>query len=139
MALDDAMVATSKLPTSGAAGVMLNSALAGKIIVLAGMRGLLTSWNAFLVGGSSAIYAMAKDGQLPAIFAELHPKYRTPPYAICCITFISVLAPLLGRPELVWFENAGAFGIVVAYIFVAISFMVLPLRETLERPFKVKR
>ena len=140
MALDDAMVTTSKLPTSDAASVTLNSALAGKIIVLAGIGGLLTSWNAFLVGGSRAIYAMAKAGQLPAIFAELHPKYRTPHYAIFCITFISALAPLLGRPALVWFVNAGAFGIVVAYIFVAISFMVLRLREPLlERPFKVKR
>ena len=113
--------------------------MSGKIIVIAGIGGLLTSWNAFLIGGSRALYALAQAGQLPAIFGELHPRYNTPYKAILLIGSLSIIAPLFGRPALVWLVDAGGLGIILAYIFVAISFLVLRVREpNMKRPFKVR-
>lgn len=47
--------------------------------------------------------------------------------------FLSCLAPLFGRPALVWIVNAGGLGIVLAYLFVAVSFMVLRVRSRICR------
>lgn len=108
------------------------------LIVLVGVAGILTSWNAFYIGGSRAIYALARAGMLPSAFGRLHPRYRTPTNAILLIGMASSLAPLLGRPAMVWLVNAGGFGIVLAYLFVVISFLVLRYREPeLERPYRV--
>ncbi len=107
-------------------------------LVLAGLGGILTSWNAFMVGGSRAIYAMARAGQLPAVLGRLHPRYRTPHYAIALIGALSVIAPFFGRPALVWLVDAGGLGIVVAYATVAWSFLVLRRREPeMPRPYLV--
>ncbi len=134
---EDARLA-SELPTADATAALLGGAWAGKLLVLAGIGGILTSWNAFLIGGSRAIYALARAGQLPAALGRLHPKYRTPHNALLLIGGLSVLAPLFGRPALVWLVDAGGLGIVVAYAFVAWSFLVLRKNEPgMARPYQV--
>ena len=112
----------------------------GRVAMLsAGLAGIITSWNAFIVGGSRAIYALARAKLLPAIFAELHPVYRSPKNAIILIGVLSALGPLFGRPVLVWLVNAGGLAIVIAYAMVALSFLVLRRREPdLPRPFRVR-
>ena len=139
MGLESQQRELSLLPTAEASSALFKTSTAGKIIVIAGIGGLLTSWNAFLIGGSRALYALAQAGQLPAIFGELHPRYTTPYKAILLIGSLSIIAPLFGRPALVWLVNAGGLGIILAYIFVAISFLVLRVREpNMKRPFKVR-
>ncbi len=108
----------------------------GTILLLAGLAGIITSWNALIVGASRAIYAMAKVGMLPHFLAEIHPRYHTPKNAILLIGALSVISPFFGRPALVWLVNAGSLGIVVAYAFVALSFLALRKNEQeLDRPY----
>jgi amino acid transporter len=109
------------------------------LLVLGGVGGIITSWNAFLVGGSRAVYAMARHGMLPAWLGKLHPKYRTPSNAILAIGVLSVAAPFFGRVLLVWIVDAGSFAVVIAYILVAASFLVLRSRHPeMERPFRLR-
>jgi amino acid transporter len=130
--------ATSGLPTADASAALLGGTWAGKLLVVGGIGGILTSWNAFLIGGSRAIYALARAGQLPAALGRLHPRFKTPHNAILLIGALSVVAPLFGRPALVWLVDAGGLGIVVAYAFVAWSFLVLRKNEpAMERPYRV--
>ena len=50
-----------------------------------------------------------------------------------------MIAPLAGRPAMVWLVNAGGLGIVSAYAMVAASFLVLRVREPgMERPYRVR-
>jgi amino acid transporter len=105
----------------------------------AGLAGIMTSWNAFIIGGSRAIYALARANLLPAALGKLHPKYRTPHNAILLIGGLSIIGPFFGRPALVWLVDAGGLGIVVAYAMVALSFLILRFREPdLQRPYKVR-
>ena len=128
---------TADLPTADAASAYWGSSKASAFVVLAGIGGIITSWNAFLIGGSRAMFALARSGQLPGALARIHPKYGTPYVAIAVIGALSVIAPALGRNSLVWIVNAGGFGIVLAYLFVAASFLALRRREpSLERPYK---
>ena len=111
---------------------------AGILLVIGGVLGILSSWNAFLIGGSRLLYAMSKARMLPAFLGKLHPKYKTPSNAILLIGGLATLAPLFGRKMLVWIVDAGGFGIVIAYTCVAISFLVLRYREPdMVRPFKI--
>lgn len=124
--------------TAQAANALWGGEWAGTLLVLGGVGGILTSWNAFLVGGSRVMYALARDGMLPASFAQLHPRWRTPWRALLVIGGLSVLAPLCGRTVLVWLVNAGSFAIVIAYGIVCVAFLVLRKREPeLPRPFRV--
>ena len=129
----------ASLPTADAAVAVLGGSWAGKFLVVGGIAGILTSWNAFLIGGSRALFALAQAGQVPAMFAKLHPKYHTPMNAILLTGGLAVIAPLFGRPAMVWLVNAGGLGIVTAYAMVALSFLVLRAREPdMTRPYRVR-
>ncbi|GGB62194.1 amino acid permease [Virgibacillus dakarensis] len=137
--LTPAEISESNLVTADAmAKAFGDSQLMGNILVLGGVGGILTSWIGFYVGGSRAIYALANAGMLPKSLGELHPKYKTPHKAILLIGGLSTVSPLLGRRALVWFVDAGGLGLVVAWLMVAISFIILRKKDPdMKRPFKL--
>lgn len=116
-----------------------NSDLAAKVLIIGGVAGIVSSWNAFLIGGSRAMYALSQAKMLPGFLGRIHPKYNTPSNAILLIGGIASIAPFFGRSMLDWLANAGSFGIVIAYGIVSISFVVLRKKEpNMDRPYKVK-
>ena len=133
-------MASSVLVTADAMKIGFgNSDMAAKVLIIAGLAGIISSWNAFLMGGSRAMYALAQAKMLPAFFGKIHPKYNTPSNAILLIGGLSVIAPLFGKSMMGWLVNAGSFGIVIAYAMVSISFIVLRKKEpNLERPYEIK-
>lgn len=115
------------------------SELMAKLLIIGGMAGIVSSWNSFFMGGSRAIYALAKARCLPEFLSVLHPRYKTPTNAIILIGAISCIAPFFGRAMMVWLTNAGGTGAVTAYLMVSISFLVLRRKEPeLRRPYFVK-
>ncbi len=138
--LDPAALETTELAPADALAAVVGGSWGGKFLVFAGLCGILTSWNAFFIGGSRAVYAMAHSGMLPKFLAKMHPEYRTPTNAILLIGALAAVAPFLGRSALVWFVDAGGFGIVIAYLLVAISFLVLRRTEPdMPRPYVVPK
>lgn len=127
------------VPAADAMAYSFGSPIFGKIMILGGICGIMTSWNGFIVGSTRIIFAMGRAKMLPAFFGKLHPKYKTPTGAILLVGSICVVTPLLGRNALVWFVNASAFASVLSYMCVAVSFLLLRRREPeLKRPFKIK-
>ncbi len=125
------------IATADAAGAWWGSDKAAAFVIIAGIGGILTSWNSFLIGGSRALFAMARSRQLPLFLSGVHSRFGTPWKAIALVGGISAFAPLLGRNALVWIVNAGGFGITIAYTFVAAAFIALRLKEPeLERPYR---
>ncbi|WP_047867733.1 APC family permease [Nocardiopsis sp. RV163] len=136
--LGPAEPADSELASADAVAAMWDSAAMGNLLVLGGVAGLLTSWNAFLIGGSRLIYAMAASRMLPAWFGRLHPRFRTPSNAVLFVGSLSLVSPFFGEPMLGWLVNAGGLNIVVGFVTVVVSFLVLRRREpAMERPFTV--
>lgn len=132
-------VAGAGLAAADGLAALWDSALMGDLLLLGGIAGILTSWNAFMIGASRLVYAMAKSGMLPAWFGRLHPRYRTPANAVLFIGGLSVLSPLFGEQMLTWLVNAGSFNIVIAYFLVACTFLVLRRAEPgMERPYRVR-
>ncbi len=140
IALNETQLHDASLPTATAMEVVFNSPLAAKVMIFAGVAGIVTSWNAFFIGGSRAIYAMAHAKMLPAFLAKLHPKYKTPTNAILLIGAVTFFAPLLGRKALVWFVDAGSLSIIIAYFMVCMSLLILRRRAPdMPRPFRLKK
>jgi len=139
LSLESNALAGANLATAEAGTAAWGSPLIGKLVVVAGIAGILTSWNAFLVGGSRAIYALAEFGTLPRFLGRLHPRFNTPANAVVLVGVLAVFAPLFGRQTLVWLVDAGGLGIVIAYAMVALSFIVLRHREPeMPRPYRVR-
>jgi amino acid transporter len=108
-------------------------------MILAALLGIVTSWNGFIIGGSRVLFAMARAKMLPAAFGKIHPKYQTPHVAIIFVGVLVCLAVFLGRSALVWLIDAAAFGTVVSYFMVSLSFVILRVKEPeLNRPYKVQ-
>lgn len=127
------------LVTADAMAAAFHSTIMAKVLILAGMCGILTSWNSFMIGGSRAMYSMAESYMIPRFFTKLHPKTNSPYVAILVVGLLSVLAPFAGRKMLVWVVDAGNFGCILAYCMVALSFLILHVKEpNMVRPYQVK-
>lgn len=138
--MTDQQISSSALVTADAMKIGFGgSDLAAKILIVAGLAGIVSSWNAFLMGGSRAMYALAQNKMLPGFLGKLHPKYNTPSNAILLIGGIATIAPFFGKSMMGWLVNAGSFGIVLAYVMVSISFVIIRKKyPDMERPYKVK-
>lgn len=137
--LTPSQLQTSELATADAMVNLFGSSGFGILLVLGGVAGIITSWNAFIIGGSRILYAMSKNNMIPKWFGFIHPKYKTPTHGIIFLGVLAFVAPLLGRPALVWIVDAGGIGVVLGYLLVAFSFLKLRKSEPdLERPYRIK-
>ncbi|WP_009883452.1 APC family permease [Brevibacterium aurantiacum] len=138
LAMPASELATHDLVTADALAAMFNSAFWGKLVIAGGLAGIITSWNAFLMGSSRLMWAMAVAGMIPTWFGKLHPKYRTPVNSIIFIGILSALAPFLGSAALGWIVDAGSPAIVIAYFLVSVGFIILRKREpAMDRPLRI--
>jgi amino acid transporter len=138
MAMPPAALAARRLASGDAATLLWGHASARSLVVLGGVAGILTSWNAFVIGASRLLFALAESGLVPAVFARLHPRYHTLYVGIIAIGALCCLSPLFGRTVLVWLVDAGGFSTIVAYLFVPLAFLALRRKEPdLPRPFRV--
>lgn len=129
----------NSVPVADLFGYALGSPVVSKLMIIAAMCGILTSWNGFIVGASRVLFSMGRAKMLPGIFAKVHPKYGSPTAAIIFVGILTTLSPLLGKSALTWFVDAAAFGTVVAYFMVSLSYCALRVKEPkLERPFIAK-
>jgi amino acid transporter len=71
----------------------------GFILTLGAILSVLGTNNNTVLAGPRYLYALAASGRLPAFFARIHPKYRTPHVAILTQTAVAVGLMLTGTAE----------------------------------------
>lgn len=137
-AIAQEMSSQNGLVSAKAIEIAFRSPLMGKVLIIGGLCGIITSWNSFLMGGSRALYSMGESLMIPKMFGKLG-KHKTPEAAIILCGIACVAAPFFGRGVLVWLVDAASFGCVIAYMFVSISFCILRKKNPeMARPYKVK-
>ncbi len=137
-AIMEEMSSQNGLVSAKAIEIAFHSPMMGKVLIIGGLCGIITSWNSFLMGGSRALYSMGESLMIPEFFGKLG-KNKTPEAAIILCGIACCIAPFFGRGVLVWLVDAASFGCVIAYMFVSISFCILrKKRPDMERPYKVK-
>ncbi len=106
-----------------------------QIVIMAIIIGYTSVILVDLMGQSRVFFSMSRDGLLPKLFSEVHPKFRTPYKGniLLCI-FISLFAGLV--PISIVGEMT-SIGTLLAFVLVCIGVIVLRKREpNLPRPFK---
>ena len=116
-----AAVATGLLPDVGATRTPIADASA---IVMGAFGGLLVSVGSAvsmtgnnmgqLLSGSRTVFALAENGDLPRVFARVHPDYRTPYVAIWFTSIVLVVLALTG--SFVFLAAVSAVARLVVYL-----------------------
>ena len=102
---------------------------------LGAIVGLASVVLVLLLGQSRIFYAMAKDGMIPPMFAEIHPRFKTP-WRGSLVTgfFCAVLAGVLPLDIL---GELVSIGTLAAFVIVCAGIMVLRVqRPKVKRPFR---
>ena len=127
------------LVTVDAIKKVTHSNFLGNSIIIGGMCGILSSWNAYILGGSRALYSLAREKIIPISFSKASEKYNTPVLSIVLVGAISAIAPFFGRTILLWLVDVSGFSICITYMLVAIAFLSVRKKyPNLNRPFKVR-
>jgi len=106
------------------------------IIILAGLCGLVTTMNGFVVGASRLMMAMAKDGEIPGFFGTVNKRFGVPHWAILFIGVLGIIGSFV--PQLIVLFDTAASAVLVTYALTAISVITLRRKEPdIERPYKV--
>jgi basic amino acid/polyamine antiporter, APA family len=97
---------------------------------------LVIATNAGLIGISRLSWSLARHRQLPAIFASVHPRYRTPWFTIA---FFSVLAGLLLIPgQTDFLGNLYSFGAMLSFTTAHVAIIALRFKQPdTKRPYRV--
>ncbi len=138
MALPREELLALPLPAAGAFASVLGSRAVGKIVLVAGLLGLVTSWNAVFFAGARVAFAMARARLLSPRLAVTHRQHQSPVGAVLLIAATGVaLAPL----------GVGFIGPLVtiagsalAVLFLVVALTVVRLRHTRPdalRPFRL--
>jgi APA family basic amino acid/polyamine antiporter len=107
-----------------------------KLVTVAILAGFSSVILVMLLGQSRVFYSMSRDGLVPKIFSDIHPKYRTPSKSNWLFFgFTSVFAAFF--PDTIVGEMT-SIGTLFAFILVCIGVWILRVREpNLQRGFKV--
>lgn len=89
---------TSQTPLADA-GRLLMGPVGGFLLTLGAVLSVLGTNNNTVLAGPRYLYALAQTGKLPAAFARIHPRYRTPHIAILTQTAVALLLMLTGTAE----------------------------------------
>jgi APA family basic amino acid/polyamine antiporter len=107
------------------------------VVIIAGLMGLITTLNGFLIGSSRLMYGMSKDGVLPKAFSSVHPKFGTPHVGIITLTIVGILGAFF--QFLFTLFTVASAAILLAYILVCISLIILRKKEpNMPRPYKLR-
>jgi APA family basic amino acid/polyamine antiporter len=98
-----------------------------QLIIMAILAGYSSVILVMLMGQSRVFFSMSKDGLLPKVFSEVHPKYRTPYKSnLMFMLFVSLFAAFV--PVTVVGEMT-SIGTLFAFVLVCIG--VIIMRRTL--------
>ncbi len=105
------------------------------VVEIAAIAGLSSVILVMLMGQPRIFFSMANDGLLPAVFAKVHPRFKTP-YVTTILTGV-ISAVFAGLVPLSILGEMVSIGTLFAFVIVCISIAVLrKTRPNVPRPFR---
>ena len=107
-----------------------------KAVTIAILAGFSSVVLVMLMGQSRVFYSMSKDGLLPSLFGDMHPKYKTPYKAnMILFVFVGLIAGIVPSDQT---GDLTSFGTLLAFTIVCAGVWILRIKNPdLKRPFKV--
>ncbi len=131
----------TKYLTNPIAGIVdslpFGKALLSPAIAIVAAVVLAVASNAGLIGASRLSYNMGEYYQLPRLFYRVHPRLRTPIFALGFFAIVACLVVLGSRGNLDFLADLYNFGAMIAFFFAHLSLIVLRIKKPhLKRPFR---
>jgi amino acid transporter len=130
--LDD--LAASPAPVAAAAGSFLGPA-AGAAAALAALLSITGTKGGLMLTTPRLVYAMADGGQIPAAFARVHPRFRTPHVAIAVQGAVALALAAAGTFEEL--AKLSAIARIVSYLATAAAVPALRRKMGGDAPFRI--
>ncbi|MGH2854484.1 MAG: amino acid permease [Solirubrobacteraceae bacterium] len=97
---------------------------------------LLIATNAGLIGISRLSWSLAEHRQLPSLFSQLHPRFRTPWFTIVFFSLAAGLLILPGETKLL--GNLYSFGAMLSFTTAHVAVVALRVKDpSRERPYRM--
>lgn len=132
------VVELEALPAAAAFREAFSSPLFSRVILLAAFIGILTTWNAVMIGASRVLFAMSRACMVPPFLGRVHPDAGSPAGALVFVGLLGAVGVVLGRGAIAPLVNMGTICFGIAFALVALSVVRLRVtRPRAERPFRV--
>jgi APA family basic amino acid/polyamine antiporter len=130
---------TYEMPTATAFQAAFGYTWATKLVLLAALFGLITSFNGFFIAATRVLFATGRAGLLSGWFGDVSEKFQTPKNAILFVGSITLIGPFIGRSSLLPIVNVASLAFISGWLITCLS--ALRLRKTapdMRRPYKVR-
>jgi APA family basic amino acid/polyamine antiporter len=127
-----------ELPVAGALAAAFDSVLLGKLVLFAGLCGLITTWNAIFFAATRLVFALGRGYMIPHGFARVHGRFGSPATAVLFTGLMGALGTLFGRNAIGVIVNAASA--TAAIVFTLVVLGVARLRRTRRdhpRPYRL--
>ena len=129
---------TVEMPVAAAFEAAFGSPLLAKGVLLAGLCGLLTTWNGCFIGGSRVLFALGRSRVILPALGRVHPVFHTPSTAVLFVGGVGICGALAGRSALVPVINVNATCFLFAFLLTCVGVVKLRLQKPdAPRPFRV--
>ncbi len=127
-----------ELPAAGAFEAAFHSSLMAKVVLFAGLFGIITTWNTCFIVAARIIFSLGRARIISPVFGKVHPVFRSPYSAAIFVGIMGSLGTLLGKSAIVPVANVAGATIALAYA--STCFVLIKLRRVRpekHRPYRV--
>jgi amino acid transporter len=138
MAAPRSILAEESFATAAAVEVAFDSAAAGNFVLMAGLLGILSTWNAAHFAGARVLFSLGRCQLISPVFGRVHSRYGSPFVAVIFVGAVGMFCALGGTPMIGMIVNVGVIIISVLFLLTCLAFFRLRARRYKDqRPFKI--
>lgn len=119
------------LPMVAAARALPHGDAVTLILMTATAASLLKAWNGVFMMAARLLVAMARTGCVPAAFARLHPRFRSPALAVLAVGAFNIGGIFIGKAAIEPITDMSAMVLTLTYVLCCAT--VLRIRRTRAR------
>lgn len=129
---------TMELPAAGAFEAAFRSSLMARIVLLAGLCGIITTWNTVFISSSRIIFSLGRGRIIPSAFGKVHPVFGSPYVSIVFVGAIGSFGVFLGRSAIVTIINVSGVCFGLSFLLICLGVVKLKRSKPLQhRPYSV--
>ena len=126
------------LPVAGAFEAAFDSPWLAKAVLVAGLIGLITTWNAVYFAAARVIFALGRARIIPLGLGRVHRRVRAPSNAVLLVGIAGALLTFLGRNAIIPLANVSTFSLAIVFFTVCVGLIRQRRRQPHHaRPFRV--
>jgi amino acid transporter len=126
------------LPAAAAFRIAFGSEFFARIVLVAGLFGIVTVGNASSIAATRLLYALGRARMISPAFTRLHPTFGSPVVGILFVTAFGMLGNFLGRSGIAPIVNVGSAAAAFAYLMTSLSVWRLRRSEPgRRRPYRI--